>query len=76
MLPWQNLCCPSHVSSTDANQSAVFFYMRPLRCCWAVSVCTDVLRKELQSKKRVAMKVVPCRPRDSIGVILLPTLLL
>ena len=25
MLPWQNLCCPSHVSSTDANQSAVFF---------------------------------------------------
>lgn len=26
MLLWQNLCCPSHVSSTDANQSAVFFY--------------------------------------------------
>ena len=53
-----------------------FFTVRPLRCCWTVSFCTDVLRKELQSKKRVAMKVVPCRPRDSIGVILLPTLLL
>ena len=43
MLPWQNLCCPSHVSSTAADQFAVFFfYVRHLRCCWTVSICTDV----------------------------------